>query len=413
MAWLFAVLALICLVKAAPAGAQTVDQGRAEFHETYNLDLGGTVSITNISGYIRVTSWNENRVQVDAVKRSRRSEDLSLVEIQVNARPERIEIRTNYPRFRSSNISVDYDVKVPRSAVLNSVTSISGEITVTGRVARVIAGSTSGSVTVRDVSGDANLKTTSGRITADQIGGALTINTTSGELQINNVGAQLNAHSTSGQIRAIEVKDNATARSTSGSVRLERIGGRVLAGAISGSVTVNDVSGDVGAESTSNSVVVENVRGRVTAGSISGRVVVRNVEDGVRASCVSGSIEITNAKGRIEASGTSGSITLQEINSNDVLAGSHSGGVRFQGKLGSGGRYEFTSFSGEVLLLLPADSSFSLIAKTSSGGIETDFPIQLEFGIQRPPRRLQGRHGSGGAQITATSFSGSIRLKKQ
>jgi DUF4097 and DUF4098 domain-containing protein YvlB len=411
--WWAAVLISLATIL-TPTPAQTRDQGRAEFHETYDLNPGGTVSVGNVSGYIRVTSWDENRVRVDAVKRARRSEDLSLVEIQVNARPDRVEIRTSYPRFRSSNVSVDYDVKVPRSAVINSLNSTSGEITVIGPVARLSARSTSGGVTAQNIHGDANLSTTSGQIAAERVDGALTIITTSGELQISDVSAQLNARSTSGSIRAFRVKDDAIVNSTSGSVRLERTGGRVISRTISGAVYVNDVAGDVHAGSVSEAVTVENVRGRVTASSTSGRVLVRNAQDGARAETVSGSIEIVSTRGRIEADATSGDIILREVDSRDLQVKSFSGSVRFQGKLYDNGRYEFGSFSGEVVLLLPADSGFTLRARTNSGEIETDFPLRLLPGdLGRRPRSLQGTYGDGGAQISATGYSGSIRIRKR
>src|SRR5215831_11520228 len=79
------------------AEAQSAEQSR-ELHETYDLAPGGVVSVNNTSGYIRVTSWGEDRVKVDAVKRGRRDEDLGQVQIQVTPRSGRIDIRTTYPR---------------------------------------------------------------------------------------------------------------------------------------------------------------------------------------------------------------------------------------------------------------------------------------------------------------------------
>jgi hypothetical protein len=146
------------------AAAQSARQDR-ELHETYDLTPGGVVSVNNTNGYIRVTSWNEDRVKVDAVKRGRRDEDLGQVQIQVTPHPGRIDIRTIYPRNEDSRIPVDYDLKVPRGAVLNALTTTSGEITVNETVARVTANSTSGAITVREVAGDATLSSTNGQIT--------------------------------------------------------------------------------------------------------------------------------------------------------------------------------------------------------------------------------------------------------
>src|SRR5262249_51527983 len=119
IAWLALISAAVCLLSlhgAAPrvtaqSAARSVEQGR-ERHESYDLASGGVVSVNNTSGYIRVTSWNENRVKVDAVKRSRREEEYSQVEIQVTPGPGRIEIRTIYPREQVGGVSVDYHLKV-------------------------------------------------------------------------------------------------------------------------------------------------------------------------------------------------------------------------------------------------------------------------------------------------------------
>ncbi len=404
---------LLCAVMIlTPALAQT--QRQAEFHETYNLEPGGTVSVSNVSGYIRVTGWNENRVRVDAVKRAHSSSaDLDQVEIQVTARPDRVEVRTVYHR-RSVKVSVDYDVRVPRSAVLNSLTSTSGDITVIGPVGRTVARSTSGSISVREIKGEANLSTTSGHISAERIEGMLTVHTTSGELQISEVGGQLNARSTSGSIQAASIRDDAIASSISGSLKLEGVGGRVEARSTSSQVHVIDAAGDVMAGSTSNTVRVEEVRGRATVNTTSGNIIVRNAEGGVIANTISGTVEISHTKGRIEATSISGQIRLQNLESREVKAKSLSGGISFQGRLYEDGRYDFDGFSGAVVLWLPANSNFNLSAQSYSGEIETEFPIQLDrVAIAGRPQRIQGVHGSGGAQISVKAFSGSIRLRRQ
>ncbi len=404
---------LLCAVMIlTPALAQTRSQ--AEFHESYKLEPGGTVSISNVSGYIRVTSWNENRVQVNAVKRAHSSSaDLNQVEIQVSARPDRVEVRTVYHQ-RSVKVSVDYDVRVPRSAVLNSLTSTSGDVTVTGPVGYTVARSTSGSISVQEIKGDASLSTTSGRISAERIDGMLSVHTTGGELQINEVGHRLNARSTSGNIQATRIRDDAIASSISGSVKLERIGGRVEARSTSGQLHIVDAAGDVIAGSTSDTVRVEEARGRVTVNTTSGSIIIRQAEEGALANTISGTVEISHTRGRIEATSISGGITLQSVESREVRAKSLSGSISFQGRVYEDGRYDFEGFSGTVALRLPASSNFTLSAQSYSGEIETEFPIQLDrTATVGRPRRIQGVHGSGGAQISVKAFSGSIRLRRQ
>lgn len=397
------------------AGVNAAGQGNQEreFHQIYDLAPNGTVGVFNSSGNIRVTTWNENRVKVDAVKQGRREEDFARVQIQVDAKPERIEIRAVYPtgyNWRAGGISVDFEVKLPRTAAINPANSSSGDITVTGPIERAVARTSSGGITATDVTDTANLTTSSGSIRATRIGGELRASASSGEMIISEVNSRLIAQASSGSIHATQVRDDATASVSSGEVRLEKIGGRAVGRASSGSVWISDVGGDAQANSMSDNVTVTDVRGRATVSAISGNVIVRNVSEGVRATSVSGSINITDCKGAINANTTSDSITLINVDSRDLSAKTVSGDVRFTGKVQDGGRYEFESFNGSVVLTIPADSSFNLTAKTHSGSVNTEFPVQLTR--TTGGTLMSGIVGKGGAEVIVSSFNGSVQMKK-
>ncbi len=350
-----------------------------EVHETYPLSAGGTVSVTNLHGYIRVTSWDENRVQVDAIKRGPRREEFAEVQIQVSSNPGSLVLRAIHQRRSSGNVTVDFDLKVPRSAILSSLTNSSGEVRVNGPVAQVTARSTSGSIDVRDVIGTTSLTTASGSITARTTGGP---------------------------------PGDTIANSSSGSILVERPGGRATARSLSGTVSVLGAAGDVNADSTSGDVRVEKVSGRVNATSNSGRVIVRDASEGVTSKSVSGAIEISGVKGRISAMTLSGEITLKTIESVDIVAKSTSGSVAFEGRVSPSGRYALETFSGRVLVIIPADSQFNLTARTFNGSINTEFPIQIEPGSIGAERQIRGTAGKGGGEIIATSFNGRIEILK-
>ena len=390
---------------------QYLDQ--REVHETYPLSDGGTVSLSNTSGYIRVTSWNEPRVELNAIKRSRNESDWQQVAIEVNARPTQIEIRTIYPRGRSNSTSVDYELKVPRTAVLTKVSNSSGDITVTGPIARLNADATSGNVAANDITGDAKLTSTSGNVTAERIGGALSIGSTSGNVSAKEIASRLTARATSGNIQAKDIRDDATANSSSGNVRLENLGGRATASTSSGSVSVLNVSGDVSANSVSDNITVQDARGHVRATTVSGNVTIRLAAEGARANSVSGNVLFVKTQGRLEAETLSGSITLQDVDAHELRLKAHSSNLSYQGKLHSDGTYEFQSFSGDVMLTIPADSEFNLAAQTFSGSLNTEFPLQLNSGTIGGRGTVRGVVGKGGAQVTATTFSGDVTIKKQ
>jgi DUF4097 and DUF4098 domain-containing protein YvlB len=381
---------LLLLALAMTGGAAAQDR---EFEQTYEIGPNGVLSLSNASGMIRVTSWNETRVQVNAVKRGRAEEDLSQVQIQAQTAPGRLELRTVYAGGRRSGVPVDYDVKVPATIALDSIASISGDVVLTGPVARAV------------------VRSTSGAITASRIGGELRAMTTSGTVTVTGGGERLSAQSMSGDVRATDIRGDATASSSSGAISLEKIGGRAAGRSLSGRVTLREIGGDAQGDSLSDTVTLLDVRGRATAASVSGNAIVRQANDGAKATSVSGSVEVSDVTGRIEAATTSGSVRLTNVDSRDLSAKAVSGDVRFTGKLHADGLYTFESFSSNVILFVPATSEFRLTARSRSGSVSTEFPLQLSsLGGERG--LVIGKVGNGGADIHASTFSGSVYLKK-
>ena len=406
-------------------------QSPAEFHQTYPLSAGGTVNINNMSGLIRVSSWDEDRVRVDAIKKGPREDEFASVEILVDSQPTAISIRTVYsrrvivpgqgvrvdpvPRIgrRSADVTVDYDIKVPKTALLTPVSSISGDIQITGPIAQVVARSVSGSVAATEITGGAQLISTSGNVTARRVNGVLVARSTSGVVVVEDVQAQATATSTSGDVTLRGAGADAVVNSSSGSVRIERVRGRATARSFSGNVSVNDAGGDVSAESTSNSITIQNVQGRVTASTSSGEVIVRGSQSGVRVGTVSGSVQLGGSKGRTDISTTSGSINIGGLDSREVFVKTTSGEVSFDSAIHQDGRYSFESLTGQIVIKIPAQSGFNLSAKTYSGSITTQFPVQVTPGAVAGERQMRGTVGSGGAEVNATSFSGTIFIVKK
>jgi DUF4097 and DUF4098 domain-containing protein YvlB len=157
-------------------------------------------------------------------------------------------------------------------------------------------------------------------------------------------------------------------------------------------------------------VTVTNVRGRANVVATNGSATIRNVSEGVRARAISGSISITDCKGSIYATTVNDSITLANVDGQDITAKSTSGNVHFTGKFQNGGHYEFETFNGNVVLILPPDSSFNLMAKTFNGSINTEFPLQLTR--TTGGSLMSGTIGKGGADVRVTDFNGSVQIKK-
>ncbi|MBK7600606.1 MAG: DUF4097 family beta strand repeat protein [Acidobacteria bacterium] len=375
------VLALHLLPGGLNLSAQTVllRPQASELHETYNLSPNGRVSVNNPSGNTVISSWDENRVRVDAVKRGKNKDEFSQIEIVVSSAPDRIEIkaiRAGQSGWRSG-ASVDFEIKVPKTADLNSIDSASGNIVITGPVLKVNARSASGNLTINGVSSNVFAQSSSGSIIAGQIDGDAVANTSSGSVKLTGV------------------RGRATTRTSSGNIILDQIGG------------------DIQAESFSDNITVTGAQGRLVANTLSGSILARNISEGAQARSVSGNVEIVDSKGRITANSTNGNVILTNLESREISAKTTSGNVRFTGRLLSDGHYEYESFNGDVVLILPADSSFLINTTSRSGAIKSEFQFQLDQIPQSTDRGLlSGTVGKGGAVIKASTFNGNVVLKK-
>src|ERR1041385_9568501 len=70
---------------------------REEFHQTYPLDKQGKVQLENVNGNVHIVTWDREEIQVDAVKHAKKQEHLDEVKIEVDAKYDRIRIKTRYP----------------------------------------------------------------------------------------------------------------------------------------------------------------------------------------------------------------------------------------------------------------------------------------------------------------------------
>jgi DUF4097 and DUF4098 domain-containing protein YvlB len=179
----------------------------------------GRFSLTNVEGDIVITGGSGDEVQIDAIKQTRGSQtDLNSVNIDVDSRDGRIDVRTRYAD-RSARVSVAFTVTLPAGASVE-VRSVSGNIRVT------------------DVSGPVRAETVSGNVTAAKTPRLEAVKSVSGNVDLTDAGADadLAASTVSGSVRARSLKVRSLQASTvSGSLSLDdidcsRVGLRTVSG---------------------------------------------------------------------------------------------------------------------------------------------------------------------------------------
>jgi DUF4097 and DUF4098 domain-containing protein YvlB len=391
----------------APKAPQSVGGNQTIWDKERKLEPGRKVAVRNYNGSTTIIGWDRDIIMATA------SND-SGVEIPVKVTEEASGRVMIVPALegRRSNNNIILDVRLPHYAEVESIGTAYGDIEVSGIDGSVRAGSGNGNLRISKV-GSLSAATGKGDISIDMVGGRVTITTGSGDIDVSRVGSL-------------------EACTRAGDVSINGVGGAATVQSSNGSVSARGVKGDLIARVMSGDVDVENVSGLVNALVTSGDLVVSNTGGDVRAVLISGDTSIRCVKGRADINSASGSITLTSVNG-DVDAVTVSGDVSFTGEVHTGGRYRMKSTSGEVYMVLPADSpGFVVTLSSYNGNIETAFPIKIEPSMpslpemakptQKPAiaqpvqrsvnRRIFGRYGDGQTQITLDSFSGSVHLKK-
>lgn len=191
---------------------------------------------------------------------------------------------------------------------------------------------------------------------------------------------------------------------------------------VSGNIFVSNVRGEVRAEAVSGDVNIGGTPNVAVAKTVSGDVLARDIgtETALVLSTVSGTVIGTGLKLRtLEAGSVSGDVRLTGSHIERLEARSVSGNIEFDAPLARGGRYEFTSHSGNVRILLSGNTGFELDADTFSGSVRSDVPVTLRSvgGTERErrgsTRAIRGTYGDASAILSVRSHSGSVVITKK
>ncbi|HEY6804720.1 MAG TPA: DUF4097 family beta strand repeat-containing protein [Pyrinomonadaceae bacterium] len=227
-----------------------------------------------------------------------------------------------------------------------------------------------------------------------------------------------------------------------------------------GDIFITGVAGAY-AGSQNGDIMIDHVSSFVEAGSVGGSISLENSTGRVSLSSAGGGVEVANVKAvtdddTFEVGTVSGDIQLNQISNPKVSTKTVNGAVTLSGPLARAGNYSFTTMGGDVVLMIPTSSSFTLNAKVSqTSDIVSDFPLkytsEMPSGMPAPKpmaepapptpkakmkepktggpviapivvvrpvvvinpfRRITAVYGSGDATISLNSFGGTLRLKK-
>jgi DUF4097 and DUF4098 domain-containing protein YvlB len=200
--WLGAILGTI--LAATPAIAADYTEN---FEKSYPVAPTVRVSLKNVNGSVEISTWNRNEVKVSATKRAGSQASLAETKIEVQASNGSVAIETKYPDHHSgwhnNNASVDYEVQVPKSARLDEIETVNGNVEISGVKGDVHASSVNGKVMAREMTSNVELSTVNGKLDCEMLdlGNARTVklSTVNGPLDVS-IPRDSNAHLTAASV---------------------------------------------------------------------------------------------------------------------------------------------------------------------------------------------------------------------
>jgi DUF4097 and DUF4098 domain-containing protein YvlB len=169
--------------------------------------------------------------------------------------------------------------------------------------------------------------------------------------------------------------------------------------------------------SSTGPLSAERLQGDLTLEGADAVVNVRDVDNGhVHVRTMRGPITLTDVRnGHVEVVSISGDIHLKSVTGPLVQANSGRGKIFYDGDFGSGGNYRFTTHTGDIEALVPADVSADFRAHSVLGRVRHDFPLQPKHSrfSAEAGRSFFGTVGKAASDVVLRSFSGKIRLKQR
>jgi DUF4097 and DUF4098 domain-containing protein YvlB len=195
-----------------------------------------------------------------------------------------------------------------------------------------------------------------------------------------------------------------------------------------GSVAVTNVEGELTVDTHAAGVTASGVKGKLRIDVGSGAVRATGIDGELSVDTGSGGVEVSGLHGTSLSIDTgSGDVTGTDLDANELSVDTGSGEIRLSGvvspdlslETGSGRitaelRRDVTSLraetgSGDIAIRAPASLGAEVEIETSSGDIETDFPLQV---TRHGRDHMVGTIGDGKGTIAIETGSGGIRLLK-
>jgi DUF4097 and DUF4098 domain-containing protein YvlB len=234
-----------------------------DFHHNYPLAANGRLSVETFNGGVEISTWDRDEVDISGTKYGPSLDAMESLDVNIDHSPASVSVRAVRPSTTRGGYGVRFVIKVPRSAVLDRITSSNGAI-------RTVGGS-----------GPSRFRTSNGQVRVEDLHGRLDASTSNGAIEMIGIGGDATAHTSNGRVRGEGIQGAVDVETSNGSVDVGVDAvpqGGVRVNTSNGSITMRlprDGSARIAARTSNSSIDSEHdlrMRGPVSKNRLEGEL---------------------------------------------------------------------------------------------------------------------------------------------
>jgi hypothetical protein len=230
VAALLAIIGGLVIPLCLGCGALGLEDTEPPHTENYTVSESTQVTVLNgdSNGDIKIETWGKDYVELTWTKSTTWGKsELANADVKVTEAPGRLDVETKL-LSRNARVSVNYDIKLPKNALLVKVTAGDGKTNIAGTSGNTIVIAKFGSISVKNTSGYMDITAEKGNIRLEGTTGGAKLTTAESSIEVVNADGDIKATNSNGGITVNDCKGDMTLETSGGGIHVSNLLGCVL-----------------------------------------------------------------------------------------------------------------------------------------------------------------------------------------
>lgn len=227
---LLAILGILIVPLCFGCGVIGLQESKVSYTDNYTVSQNTAVTVLNsgVNGDIKVETWGKDYVELTWTKITTWDKsELDKADVKITQAPGSLDIEGKL-LAKDAKVSVNYDIKLPQSALLTKATSGDGSIKIAGTNGDTVVSLRFGSVSAQNMSGHLDITVEKGKIRLEGTTGGAELTTADDAIEVVNADGDITATNSRGGIIAKDCKGNLTLRTSIAGIHVSDLQGCVL-----------------------------------------------------------------------------------------------------------------------------------------------------------------------------------------